>query len=362
MEIVQGNVVIRKMEKRNNFGMLRLVGATMVIIGHMYGLTGSVVPSIMWNTINSLGVAIFFTIGGYLITVSWQKDSNFIRYIVKRAFRIFPALVVCVFFSVFIIGVAVTKMPLSEYLRHEMTINYFKNIILRINYTLPMVFDTNPFPSVVNGSIWCLPVEFLLYLFIPIYISVGNKISSRKRIFFFGFCTLLIIALGCAYNSAIEIRDFVFYGMSLKQIATIIPYYFIGSFIALGRFEKYLNIQIAIVLLIVSTGLAYIKEPYAHLFAYGIIPYIFLSFAITENPIFCKINKIDISYGMFLFSFTIQQTLIYVFLKNNLSINIYVLIILSMFFSVIMGILTEKYIERPAMKLSKEIIKCLSNK
>lgn len=46
-------------EKNNNFGIIRLVSAAMVIVGHMYGLTGQNAPMIMWGPIHGFGVASF---------------------------------------------------------------------------------------------------------------------------------------------------------------------------------------------------------------------------------------------------------------------------------------------------------------
>ena len=346
-------------EKReNNFGIIRLIGAVMVIVGHMYVLLGQSAPSILWNTVNSLGVAVFFGIGGYLITLSWLKDPNFIRYIIKRVFRIFPALIVCVLISVFIVGPIATEMPsLREYFTHIMTWRYMRNIILYMdNHALPMVFYDNPYPAAVNGSLWCLPVEFLMYLIIPVYLSIGNKITKKYRKIYFLLITLLSIGVGCVYAVGAGMENIRLYGMFISQIVMIVPYYFVGSLIAVCKLEKNLNLQMATVLLILSAGFSYLPEPFAHLAAYILVPYVFLSFALTEKPVFAKLNKLDISYGMFLFSFVIQQSLIQIFMKCEISLNFYVLLVLSLLLSIGMGIVTERLVERPAQKISKKLV------
>ena len=59
-------------ERNNNFGFVRLLSAFMVIVGHMYVLAGENAPMIIYVPIHALGVASFFSIGGYLITKSWM--------------------------------------------------------------------------------------------------------------------------------------------------------------------------------------------------------------------------------------------------------------------------------------------------
>ena len=90
----------RNMEKtdhRNNFNVLRLLAAYMVIVGHMYVLMGHAPEIILGSFVHEIGVFIFFLVGGYLITKSYLSDSNVVRYGIKRIFRIFPALISLIF-------------------------------------------------------------------------------------------------------------------------------------------------------------------------------------------------------------------------------------------------------------------------
>ena len=80
-------------EKRdNNFNIIRFVAAIMVMAGHMAYIGGYTLPTLWGEGIQALGVKIFFLIGGFLIAKSWESDSNPVRYMTKRVFRIFPAL------------------------------------------------------------------------------------------------------------------------------------------------------------------------------------------------------------------------------------------------------------------------------
>lgn len=346
------------MEKENNFGIIRWIGALMVIVGHMYVLIGQGAPAFLWNSVHSLGVALFFVIGGYLITYSWERDRNWIRYLVKRCFRIFPALIFCVVVTTLIVGPLVTTMSSTkEYLTNILTMNYLKNCLLRISYVLPGVFENNIIPSTVNGSIWCLPVEFMMYLLVPIFLSVGRCFKEKVRKFIYLFIVVFIVLFGWIWTSWFYDTHYIVLGMDFSQVMQIMPYYFVGSIVAICGMERYLNLQVAIALVFLVAMLGSFSNKITGLLQYIIIPYVILSFALASKPIFAKVNKIDISYGMFLFSFVIQQTLINLFLKKGVDLNIYVLLLLTIFASVFMGIVTEQFIEKPFGRLKNMCLK-----
>ena len=82
----------------NNFSIIRLMAAFLVFAGHMYVPMGMGVPTLMIQPIHRMGIIVFFICGGYLISKSWERDKNYIHYMLKRVFRIVPAMAVyCVF-------------------------------------------------------------------------------------------------------------------------------------------------------------------------------------------------------------------------------------------------------------------------
>ena len=79
----------------NNLNFVRLFGASLVLYGHSFVFLGLPEPLFLsLQPLGALGVLIFFTISGYLITESWDRDPNLSRFIARRMLRIFPALVV----------------------------------------------------------------------------------------------------------------------------------------------------------------------------------------------------------------------------------------------------------------------------
>ena len=172
------------MTRDNQFDLIRLIAALMVFTGHMAVLLGFPVPTIMCGqSVHGMGIIIFFLLGGYLITLSWERDPHVFRYTCKRFFRIYPTLLFCVLFTALVIGPVFTEVTLSEYFSHSQFRDYFQNLIFRVNYFLPAVFNRNPYPNCLNGSYWTLAPEVFMYVLIPIIYTIGDKLHINNSNF-----------------------------------------------------------------------------------------------------------------------------------------------------------------------------------
>ena len=132
---------------KNNFDLIRLVAASLVIFGHSFVFLGLTEPVFFsWLPPGPIGVHIFFIISGYLVAQSWSRDPNASRFLARRALRIFPGLAVCVLVSVFLIGPIFTTLTLKQYFRDHATFHYLRDIALYIQYYLPGVLQHHGFP------------------------------------------------------------------------------------------------------------------------------------------------------------------------------------------------------------------------
>lgn len=148
----------------NNFDLIRLFAATVVITEHSFVLASGKATNAA-SAAGTFGVAIFFSLSGYLIAKSWLRDPSPIRFLTKRFLRIMPALVATTLLAAFLLGPVVTTLRFGEYLKHPATWNYVINNarMFPITHKLPGVFISNPFPASVNISLWTLPIEALAY-------------------------------------------------------------------------------------------------------------------------------------------------------------------------------------------------------
>ena len=181
-------------EKRdNNFNIIRFVAAIMVMAGHMAYIGGYTLPTLWGEGIQALGVKIFFLIGGFLIAKSWESDSNPVRYMTKRVFRIFPALIAFTLVAAYVIGPILSTLTINEYFQSPLVRNYLRNILLFPAYSLPGVFETNPYPNAVNGSLWTLPIEFAMYILVPIILILAGK--KKEKRYSFAFVSVITVVL-----------------------------------------------------------------------------------------------------------------------------------------------------------------------
>lgn len=148
--------------QNNNFNAIRMLAAFAVLAGHAWPLTGHEPPVL----IHAYGVWAFFALSGYLITASMGRRDP-IDYIVARALRILPALVVCVTLTVLVLGPLITTTP-DVYFQHPFTRQFWLwniSLIKDVQF-LPGVFLDNPYPGVVNGSLWTIPWEVRCYIIV----------------------------------------------------------------------------------------------------------------------------------------------------------------------------------------------------
>jgi peptidoglycan/LPS O-acetylase OafA/YrhL len=292
--------------RENNFDAVRLIAAAAVIWGHSHPLTRTTDVGFMGNSVQSFAVKVFFVISGFLIAASWLSDPSLPRYLLKRSLRIFPALTVVVALSALVLGPAVTILPLPDYFSNGVTRAYFYNIVLYPSYALPGVFAGLPYPGAVNGSLWSLPVEFGMYLVLPVLSFISALSRSR---FTFLIITVAFCAWAIVYTRVLPAaQPVVFYGTSLSSILDTAPYFLLGGCYPVLGLEKTLSPLIAlgaigVVLFIQPQGAALVEAT-----LYVVAPFAILSFAMVPYPFISKVGRWgDFSYGLYLYGFPVQQ-------------------------------------------------------
>jgi peptidoglycan/LPS O-acetylase OafA/YrhL len=153
---------------RNNFNLIRLLAAWAVIYGHAWPISGSpgqdlVLQVVQLKFAGGVAVDVFFLVSGLLIAASLERN-RLPAFLIARALRIVPALVVCVALCAFVLAPLVTTA--ADYWARPDAWRYFAHnagLMRETVYFLPGVFETLP-DHAVNGSLWSLPIEAKLYL------------------------------------------------------------------------------------------------------------------------------------------------------------------------------------------------------
>lgn len=346
------------MVRKNNFDFVRLLAATLVIVGHAYPLLGKTgVPVFAGIAVHGLAVKVFFAISGYLVVTSWISDPHPGRFVAKRVLRLFPALIVVVVLSATVLGALVTTLPLGEYYDHPQFDRYFENTFLKIHYSLPGVFADNIYPVAVNGSLWSLPAEAFMYL----VVAGAGVVALLVRVVSFRALwtgtSLLVMALFLAvyvYGNPM-FKDVVIYATSVMAVLEVAPYFMVGGMIALYRDNIPLRMDLALATLVlcqvVATAHGVLPGVLTKLFPVLGISYAVLAFGNGSLPVLRDVGRIgDISYGVYLWGFPVAQTLSW-WKGNDLSLTGHIL--LTVLVSWGLGYVSWHLIEKRALALKK---------
>ena len=204
---------IRQGRSHNNFDLLRLIAAMLVIGAHSFELTrpkpeGAPV-TFLHEAWGELGVIVFFSISGFLVARSWAYDPQPLSFCVKRALRLMPALVLSLLLTALVLGPLTTTLPLSDYLQHAQTKAYvLHNATFQFDYVLPGVFEQDTYFAAVNGSLWTLPLELKAYCLVLALGVLGVLgLAGRRRLLMPVVAIFLALLTIGSVRSAIPLGD-----------------------------------------------------------------------------------------------------------------------------------------------------------
>ncbi len=321
----------------NHFNFIRLFAAFLVFCGHAYVLSGRKIDIALSH---GLGLFIFFSISGYLISMSWNLDPSIKRYFIKRALRIFPALAVVVVLSVFVLGPMMTTLSLKEYFDSPALWRYMENIFLHISFYLPGVFEHNHVPNAVNGSLWSLPVEFFMYILVAIFAQGKEYMKYVVLIAFLIFCILTVTW------ARVTSEMLVIYGTDIRQVVIDGTFFWAGAVMYHWNIKQYFSFETFVIALLLLIFVSQWGAVYS-IVSLALIPFVVLAFGFSKSHYLSIFNKADYSYGFYIYAFPVQQSIIYLF--PEISITWYLIsgFVVTMFFAV----LSWHFVEQPMMRL-----------
>ncbi|WP_353216636.1 acyltransferase [Sandarakinorhabdus sp.] len=180
--------------RENRIDQLRLGAALLVVLGHSWHIAlgrEAQVPLQDWTLFgfHSLAVHVFFFLSGLLVTESALRHKSAPgQYLCKRALRIFPALLanaVIVPVALVMFG-AWTGIGLADTARYALRLV----TLVSVQFEHPGAFADNPFQGAINGSVWSLRHEIIVYLLVIGASMAGAFADARRR----GVFLLLMLA------------------------------------------------------------------------------------------------------------------------------------------------------------------------
>jgi peptidoglycan/LPS O-acetylase OafA/YrhL len=331
-------------DRNNSFNAVRLLAAAAVFVSHAF----LIVPmgnhhQPLDNTAFDLGqlaVNVFFFLSGLMLSRSYALKPHLGGFIAARLLRIFPGLLVCGALIAWLIAPFSTSLSLAGYFTSPATWLYPLLMPILFSQTdLPGAFLFGMEPGQVNIPLWTIKYELLAYLAflgIPLLKVFGSRSAMAALTVLFGL--LLVIAYQThAFDHAV-LGSLIRFGFCFalgmlaftcrNKIVLSWPVTLCGIVLALWLSPTVLG-QVASIV-----GFAYAAATLGG----------------TNIPGLTRATRhTDLSYGIYLYSFPIQQALL---ARYGTSLPMTVLMsaaaaVISMGFAY----LSWRWVERPALSL-----------
>lgn len=337
------------MSRDNNFNLMRILAALAVLCSHSYTIvTGDTqsepLKQLLGVSLGAISVDMFFASSGFLVCASYFNRHSMVKFIRARVLRIFPALFVMLILTVLSLGLFVSYSSFVTFALDLQTWTYLsKNgfLLFGAEYSLIGVFENNPYPGVVNGSLWSLPQEVRAYLVMVIMCWWGSSFLSAKQI-------RRLFALSAIALLSGDILS-VHFGLEIphSHFVHVFGVFLLGSTLYLYRFHSH-----RLLMSITNVGiLTFVIAAYGGFFTYvygWLIPIVSLGLAYMPFKTLHAYNKLgDYSYGMYIYAFPIQQTLVFI-LPDISVVN---MMIYAGLLSLLVAFLSWHFIEKPCLAL-----------
>lgn len=311
-------------QNTDNFTVLRLLLAATVIFSHSHAALGLAEPMWLGRSVGTLAVQCFFVISGYLVTGSYLNTKSAAKFVLKRFLRLAPALFVAYWFGVLVWG-------------------HFDR------------YAGNPLPY-VNASLWTLSWEVVCYVLV---LLTGMAALLNRSTF------------GAAYLSGLVLLFCIINEQSTTQL--VVAGFFVlfagGAMIRLS--ERNIDVRACGILAAVTLLLLYLPPPdfiagalervpflygpaisfgmlrwYASLIALPFVIILLARYFWTSYPI-----GNDYSYGLYVFAWPVQQTVVWYSLKLQFEVGPISLFLMSGAITLALAVASWHLIERPALRI-----------
>jgi peptidoglycan/LPS O-acetylase OafA/YrhL len=280
----------------------------------------------------------FFALSGFLVAGSLER-TRIHQFVVLRALRIIPALAVEVTLSALILGAFFTTLPLWRYLTSPELGSYFGNIVGLVHFTLPGVFEHNPAPGIVNSQLWTIPFELECY-FVLLFVSA---VLRDRRAF-----VALVVLLSLVATALAFFLDPVSPFQPLPGRALVVSF-LAGVCLHLYRDKIPCSPAVGMLAALAAAVLLQISNT-CYLAAFP-VAYLTVWVGLMRPP---KIPFGDLSYGVYLFHFPIEQSFMQIFPGIG---SWWQLAFLALPSSALCAWLSWNLVEHPVLARKKDILK-----
>ena len=337
---------VYNIERQNNsFDFLRNFAALSITFAHSFSYTyPKYIEPLFYFTSGKIsfadiGLCIFFSISGYLITKSLLHSTSIKNYIWKRILRIQPLLIVLCILTIFFLGFFFTTLPLNVYFSDINTWTYFRNIfpLTGLQFYLPGIFGNYIGEQGVNASLWTLIIEERLYFLLAVISLVSKKIIFPLYL----FAAVFNVCYFINNNFGTEILPF-FKGISGYYAVIFLNAGVMYSLQAFNSNKVTRTIVISLIIFFASL----ISPSFVFLQVLA-IPMFIIGIAHVKCFLNGTVLRGDYTYGIYVFSFPVQQMLVS---ENFFHDNPYLLFFAVLIIVIPAAIISWHFLEKKSLE------------
>ena len=348
-------VLARFAEKgANSFGAVRLFAAIAVIATHSVAVVGgyhSLEPlrALTGLSLGTHAVHVFFALSGFMVAASFERSSGLLDFTLARLLRVLPALIFVNVAIVILCGLFLTTAAPGDY----WTVDNIGTFLLRtllffsVGTHLEGVFSQNPLPDFINIPIWTIRFEIICYA--TLLVVMGAMTSPLfKGVTRLVPVLVILVLTGIFLSRPHDYDTFTF----SDHLAQFMFAFYLGVAAWLVREKLPVGLAIALALLAL-TGLAIQTEFVARLplmiltAAYGSFWLGSLKMGWFQR----RTAETDLSYGVYITGFFIQQWLI----QALPGTSVYTNAILATAIALVVAWGSWTFVEKPALGLRKRL-------
>jgi peptidoglycan/LPS O-acetylase OafA/YrhL len=342
-------------QRDNNLNLIRVIAALVVLIVHGFTLTlGPQAPVPLQNILgmppSTVAVHIFFIVSGFLVAASLLRTESPVDYIWSRILRIFPGILAMLVITVFGFGLFETTYSISSYLTNTQTYWYFfkcATLLGGAEYNLPGLFQSNAYKMTVNGSLWTVPIELKMYVLLLGIWMVSRFISGNGQKFF-----KILTLCGALLSGGYMVYQH-FFTTNMHQLPGFLFMFFTGASFFVLRKKIVLHRFTFVCCVVALIASVFINTKTFFVVYSATLAYITFYIAYVPKGFFRKYNHVgDYSYGIYIYSFPIQQLII----ANMPNASVAEVIALSFLITMVFAIISWHGLEKNALRLKKRCV------
>ncbi len=332
-------------DRDNNFNLLRFGAALAVFISHCPPVAGLGIISIT-TLLGYVAVNVFFVISGFLVVKSYYDRQNVFRFFRARILRVYPALILAVLYTVFVVGLTFSNLAPLAYLQDPQTWQYTLDNMLQLDNATTTVLPGLTSWGTVNATLWTLPFELHMYIILALASGLAFKLRWFEGKIVWGIY-FIAVALTAAFYFADYAFNFGGYGLGHdRYYLRFFAMFGIGVSMYFLRDKLVLKTRYFVLLLLVIALSSMERIVFVSL-AYGLLGYAILYLAYIPSGFLRQFNRLgDYSYGLYIFGYPTQKSVMQLFPD----LSVYGLFVTAFSITMLLAIASWHWLEKPMLR------------